>query len=164
MRRRLLLGALVVVGSTACAVPAPRTFSAEFPRIVLDRQYGVEVDPIPVTLLDGTGMAVSLEVVDGGFGMESGLIAGQAGAYLGTWSGDSCIGHVRLALRVRPPETFVLEVREEPALSALLGCAGVGITRAVIIRFAGAAPPEIVVEGPHEPSDHVMPPRGGDPD
>ena len=134
MRPRLLVivSLLVIAG---CVAPSGRPFTATFPEVVLDPDVDVVMEEVPVTLYDATGLVVSLEILPERFlGAGWDVEVAETRMVLVQWGGGSCLDQVRIALSRVAPAGFAIDV-EEMASPLMLGCAGVGISRGVVITL-----------------------------
>ena len=136
MRRRPFALAVLLIAAGCDLLPG-RAFDAEFPIVVLDPQFDIAMKAIPVRLYDASGLVASVQVL-----LPEGLQRPGPGVEVDPidpktvvlrWDGGSCLDRVRIALSTTGLGDFAIDVEEQGPL--LGGCAGVGISRGVVITL-----------------------------
>jgi hypothetical protein len=145
--RRLRWVFLLVALMAACNTPTGRSFEAEFPEVVLDPEFEVVMEAIGVNLHDSTGMVDTFGVLVPAADdpLQEGVSAQPADPRTlhVHWFGGSCTDRIQIVLSGDVSSGYAIEIEEQPPMF-MLGCAGVGISRAVAIRLIEPVSPDEV--------------------
>lgn len=140
MRRRLLIGVLVVLSFAALAGCGP---GGEVPTFRISYPPATAGDkPLPISLIDQTGLVTAIAAApDAVVGSDVEAVPGRADALRVSWDGGDCDDRVTLVLN-RLGDAFELAIRNHPQFGAGLICTGAEVSRALDIEFSTTLAPE----------------------
>ena len=126
---RLLVAALVAVGSAACTV-FPNHLHTAFPENAEPGAYPFH--ELPVEVFDTTGdiAGVAVLALDGSTPPSGGEGVLEGDSILLRWVGGACEGRVAVIVR-SDGDAYDIRVHPELSLIGMLGCPAIGIARAL---------------------------------
>jgi hypothetical protein len=143
VRRRLLIGAVAVlavslVSLEACGSgPVPTPFTLSYPAATAGG------DPVPISLVDQTGLVTSLTLAPdaaAGSGVEA--APGSVNALLVSWEGGPCDDRETLVLNDIGGGRYELAIHDHPPITAGVSCDESTVLRAIEISFKQPLAPE----------------------
>jgi hypothetical protein len=142
-----LLLAIVFIG--VLFFPGPPVGAAhrtELPAIDGSEQGTIDIDRLPVTLVDLTGLVTSIEPNDWAVRFDDSdtaflQLAGDPRSIRVYWLGGACASHAKAMLDEDGSGGYLLTLDEETSLGGMIGCAALGVSRRLTIRVSRTVDP-----------------------
>ena len=132
MRRVSLLAALALVACLACAGcgggPVATPFLIPYPAATAGG------DPVPISLIDQTGLVTGMGVADATASEGVSAVPGQPNVLRASWAGGVCDDRATLVLN-KLGAGYELAIHNHPRFTAGIECDASAVTRAVDIVF-----------------------------
>ena len=132
-RTPLALLLAIVLAVAGCGVGS-RTYSTSFAE--QDEVGSMRIEALPIDVIDLTGLVTGVEAIehDGPVAGVGGIVpvSAQANTVRLGWTGGACDARVRVVFS-RTDRGYALRVMPETSLVGKLGCAALGVPRAIAI-------------------------------
>lgn len=140
MCRRLVIGAAAVLlfaALSGCGSGGGVPFTVSYPAATADG------DPVPISLVDQTGLVTSLTLApDASAGSDVEAVPGNANALRVSWPGGPCDDRETLVLNDIGGERYELAIHNHPPITAGFSCDTSTVARVIEISFKQPLAPE----------------------
>lgn len=122
------------------APPFGSTHQTKFAAIDGEQAGSLDIEALPVTLVDLTGMVTAIAPNDWAVrfddaGTDVLQLAGAPASIRIYWLGGACSAEARIGLASDGADGYVVSIDEQATLGGLIGCAGLGVPRRLTIEF-----------------------------